>query len=98
MGTKYEVEVVIELELDLDDVDGEDEAFRAVDVLMQRAWDNDRRLGDLGDGPKWDYTMLEGAASRVEDHLYELPSLDDAGSESVVLSSGTDNDTTTEGP
>jgi len=98
MGTKYEVEVVIEIELDLDDVDGEDEAFRETDQIMQRCWDNDNRLAGLRSGPAWHFTILEGAASRVEDHVDELPSLDDAGSESVVLSSGTDNDTTTEGP
>ena len=87
MGTKYEVEVLVEIELDLDDVDGEDEAFRETDQIMQRCWDNDNRLAGLRSGPAWHFTILEGAASRVDDHLY---------SDGVVDSSS--NDTTTEGP
>jgi hypothetical protein len=69
--SRYEVTVTIELELaDDGDVSDEtkedaqfDEAFRQADVIMQRAWDTDRGRHHV---KKWDYTMREGAATRVD--------------------------------
>lgn len=43
---KYRVPVFVEVELDIDDVDGEAAAVAAVDETLQRAWDTDQ-------GRKW---------------------------------------------
>ena len=53
--TKYEAQVTIEVDLDLDDLDGINVAYQAVDEIMQRAWSTDegRRWIDQ----TWHYSM-----------------------------------------
>lgn len=63
--TKYVAEVQVEVELDDTDMGEEeafDEAFKQVDVLMQRAWDTDQGRHHV---KKWHFTMLEGAVEAV---------------------------------
>jgi hypothetical protein len=60
---KYEVDVTIEVEIDNDDLDGEDEAFKAVDETLQRLWDRDH-AGSKPGTPRH-FTMFEGSVARV---------------------------------
>lgn len=71
--SKYEVAVVIELELDDTGVNVNDEtqqdaqfelAFQQADVIMQRAWDTDQGRHHVR---KWHFSMLEGAVTAVEE-------------------------------
>lgn len=57
---KFEVEVLVELELDGD----EEAAFAAVDVLMQSAWDRTQG-GTTIRAPHWHFSMLEGCVADV---------------------------------
>lgn len=54
---KYQVEVLIELELDEPVDETGNTAYQAVDEIMQRAWETDtgRRWVDQ----KWHFSMLE---------------------------------------
>ena len=70
--SKYEVAVIIELELDDTGVNVNDEAqedaqfeeaFKQADVIMQRAWDTDQGRHHVG---KWHFSMLEGAVTQID--------------------------------
>jgi hypothetical protein len=77
---KYHVPVMIELELDLDDVDGEIEAVKAVDELLQRAWDTDQGRKYQPHAASWHFE-LEGGADRID----ETVSVDEAVEEDLRL-------------
>ena len=68
---KFEGEVLIELELDGD----EEAAFRAIDVLMQSAWDRTQGGSTIG-GPRWHFTMLEGAVAEITPSIEDTVDLD----------------------
>jgi len=61
--TKYQADVTIELDLDGDD----ETAFRAVDEIMQRAWDTDR--GRKWVDQKWHFSMTPGCVANVTEEL-----------------------------
>lgn len=44
--TTYRVPVWVEVELDLDDLDGEAEAAKTVDETLQRLWDSDHLVDE----------------------------------------------------
>jgi hypothetical protein len=60
---KYQVEVLVEVELDLEDRDGEAEAVKTVDEILQRAWDTDRD-SDI-ELHNWHFEIPPGAAERA---------------------------------
>jgi hypothetical protein len=64
---KFEVEVLVELELPGD----EDAAFKAVDVLMQSAWDRTQGGETIG-GPRWHFSMLEGCVDDVTEEPFDV--------------------------
>ena len=61
--TKYQADVTIELDLDGDD----EAAFRAIDEIMQRAWDTDR--GRRWVDQAWHFSMTPGCVSNVTEDL-----------------------------
>ena len=61
--TKYQADVTIELNLDGDD----EAAFRAIDEIMQRAWDTDR--GRRWVDQEWHFSMTPGSVANVTGEL-----------------------------
>jgi hypothetical protein len=71
--SKYEVAVLIELELDDTGVNVSDDpvdqeaqfelAFQQADVIMQRAWDTDQGRHHV---KKWHFSILEGAVTEID--------------------------------
>lgn len=82
--TKYQAEVLIELELDGD----HEAAFKTVDDIMQRAWNSDQ--GRRWIDQKWHFSMLEGAVIELDgveelgDELVEIGDLDDVTDDVTV--------------
>jgi len=71
--TKYQAEVLVELELDGDD----EAAFKAVDEIMQRAWDSDQ--GRRWIDQKWHFSVSGPGA------VIELDGVEELGHELVEI-------------
>ena len=64
--TKYVADIQIEVELKGAE-DSEDEAFKVVDNILQRAWDTDQGRAWLA--KNWHFEMTEGCVRLVVDEL-----------------------------
>lgn len=60
--TKYVIEARIEVEIDNDDLDGPNEAWKIVDNTLQRAWDTDQGRHHVR---KWGFAQLEESISVI---------------------------------
>jgi hypothetical protein len=62
--TKYLVEALIEVDIDLDDLDAPAEAVKVVDNTLQRAWDTDQGRHHV---QKWHFEIPEDGTVTVLD-------------------------------
>jgi hypothetical protein len=67
--TKYVIEARIEVEIDNDDLDGPNEAWKIVDNTLQRAWDTDQGRHHVA---PWHFEMLDDAVVEIVEEEGEL--------------------------